>query len=70
MNNCEIFKKVAQIVGIVVAVAAVVTAVYFAVTKFLEIKGRDDNDEDYVSCSFYDEEPILVEEVPEEETEQ
>jgi hypothetical protein len=47
---CETFKKVAKIIGIIAAIAAAATAVYFAVTKFIEIKGRDDEAEDYVSC--------------------
>jgi hypothetical protein len=63
---CETFKKVAKIIGILAAIAAAATAVYFAVTKFIEIKGRDDEAEDYVSCSCCDDEPILVEDEKQE----
>ena len=48
----ECVKKILKIVAIVVAVAGVATAVYFAVKKFLDKKNeKADCEENYVSCS-------------------
>ena len=50
-------KKVLKILAIVAAIAGVVAAVYFAVTKFMEKKQKIGNtEENYVSCSCCDEE--------------
>lgn len=48
----ECIKKIFKIVAIIVAIAAAVAGVYFAVKKFLDSKKCDDNaEENYVSCS-------------------
>lgn len=45
-------KKALKIIGIIVAVAGVAVAVYFAVKKFLDKKNQEaDCEENYVSCS-------------------
>ena len=50
------FKKVLKIIGIIVAVAGVAAAVYFAVKKFLDKKNAaSDCEENYVSCSCCEE---------------
>ncbi len=52
----ETFKKIAKIVAIIVAVAAAIAGIYFAVTKIIEkkkAKNADDR-ENFVSCSCFD----------------
>lgn len=57
----DTFKKVMKIIGIIAAVAGVAAAVYFAVTKIMERKKCCDDEENYVSCSCFDDEPIEIE---------
>lgn len=55
----ECVKKILKIVAVVVAVAGVATAVYFAVKKFLEKKNeKADCEENYVSCSCCEAEEV------------
>ena len=50
-------KKVLQVLAIVAAIAGVAAAIYFAVTKCMEKKQKIGNtEENYVSCSCFDEE--------------
>lgn len=50
--SMDCFKKIVKIVAIVIAVAAAVAGVYFAVKKFLDKKKETaDAEENYVSCS-------------------
>ncbi|MBR5497010.1 MAG: hypothetical protein IKV76_03400 [Clostridia bacterium] len=50
-------KKVLKVLAIVAAIAGVAAAIYFAVTKFMEKKQKIGNtEENYVSCSCFDEE--------------
>lgn len=53
-------KKIFKIVGIIAAIAAAVAGIYFAVTKFLDKKKSEEDVEDYVSCSCFDDAPIAV----------
>jgi len=54
-------KKVLKIVGIVVAVAAALAAVFLLVKKIKEKKALASDDiESFVSCSCLDDEPIVV----------
>jgi len=56
------FKKILKIIGIVMAVAGAIAGIYFAVTKIMEKKKCCDGEENYVSCScFDDEQPAVVE---------
>lgn len=52
----DTFKKIAKVIGIIVAVAAAIAGVYIAVTKIIEKKKAKnaDNRENYVSCSCCD----------------
>lgn len=52
----ETFKKIAKIVAIIVAVAAVIAGIYFAVTKLIEKKKKKNADdrENYISCANFD----------------
>ena len=52
----ETFKKIAKIVAIILAVAAAIAGIYFAVTKLIEKKNakEEDSRENYVSCSCFD----------------
>ena len=49
----ETFKKIAKIVAIILAVAAAVAGIYFAVTKLIEKKKAKNADDrvNYVSCA-------------------
>lgn len=50
-------KKVLKVLAIVAAIAGVAAAIYVAVTKFMEKKQKIGNtEENYVSCSCFDEE--------------
>lgn len=50
-------KKVLKVLAIVAAIAGVAAAIYIAVTKFMEKKQQIGNtEENYVSCSCFDEE--------------
>ena len=55
------FKKILKIIGIVMAVAGAVAGIYFAVTKILECKKSSEGEENYVSCSCFDDEPAIEE---------
>ncbi|MGI6247922.1 MAG: hypothetical protein ACOYJX_00755 [Acutalibacteraceae bacterium] len=55
----DTFKKVLKIVGIILAVAGVVAGIYFLVTKVLKKKKGEDAEEDYVSCSCFDDEECI-----------
>ena len=49
-------KKVLKVLAIVAAIAGVAAAIYVAVTKFMEKKQKIGNtEENYVSCSCFDE---------------
>lgn len=52
----ETFKKIAKVVAIILAVAAAIAGIYFAVTKLIEKKKAKNADEreNYVSCSCMD----------------
>ena len=56
------FKKVLKIIGIVMAVAGAIAGIYFAVTKIMEKKNCCDGEENYVSCSCFDDEqePVVA----------
>ena len=56
-----------KILGAVVAVAGIVDAVYFAVTKFI---AKKDDDEDCEEICCFDEDEVVIEDVEEEETEE
>jgi rRNA processing protein Gar1 len=56
------FTKVLKIIGIIAAVAGAAAGIYFAVTKILERKKDKDSEENYVSCSCYDDESCCEEE--------
>ena len=48
-------KKFLKVLAVVAAIAAVLTAIYVAVTKFMEKKQKIGNtEENYVSCSCFD----------------
>ena len=51
----ETFKKIAKVVAIILAVAAVIAGIYFAVTKLIEKKKKKNADdrENYVSCANF-----------------
>lgn len=55
------FKKVLKVIGIIAAIAGAVAGIYFAVTKIMDRKKCCDGEENYVSCSCLDDEPISVE---------
>lgn len=48
-------KNIAKIVAIVIAIAAALAGIYIVVTKFLNKKQSEDNEENYVSCSCEEE---------------
>lgn len=52
----ETFKKIAKVVAVILAVAAVIAGIYFAVTKLIEKKKKKNADdrENYVSCANFD----------------
>ncbi len=57
-------KKFLKVLAIVAAIAGVATAVYVAVTKFMEKKQKIGNtEENYVSCSCFDDEFATAETV-------
>ena len=58
----DTFQKVLKIIGIVMAVAGAIAGIYFAVTKIMECKKFSDSEENYVSCSCFDDEqePVVA----------
>lgn len=53
----DTLKKVLKVVAVVVAIAGVAYGVYVAVKKVMDKKKQvSDTEENYVSCSCYDEE--------------
>ncbi len=54
----DALKKVLKIIGIITAVAAAAAGIYFAVTKIMERKKECDDEENFVSCSCLDDEPV------------
>ena len=52
---CDTVKKILKIVGIIVAVAGAVTAVYMLIKKFCpKCNPLEDDKCDYVSCSCFE----------------
>ncbi|MBR4728436.1 MAG: hypothetical protein IK080_11170 [Clostridia bacterium] len=57
----ELFKKILKITAIVIAVAAAIAGICFAVKKLLEKKNaKADQEENYVSCSCMEQPEIAA----------
>ena len=53
-------KKILKALAVIAAIAGALVAIYFVITKMLEKKNAADDEEDYVSCSCCDEEPVVA----------
>lgn len=53
-------KKILKAIAIISAIVGALVAIYFVITKVLEKKNAVDDEENYVSCSCCDEEPVVA----------